>query len=140
MLAIGEKTDTGHTLRIITGPETDFCLDINGVATLDITKMLTAMNGTKKVILTLGRCRSESLASKLMEASNIPHLGALESEKPTPGTEKEPRRPGRAKPKDGEILPVVGSCSLCGIRNIEMFPGTTACASCMQIEVARKKG
>lgn len=77
MLLIGGKTEAGHVLHLIVGPESEFHMDVHGSQLLDITPLLIAMNGSSKIFVSLTRCKSEANTSQLMDVSSIPHLNSF---------------------------------------------------------------
>ena len=141
MLILGGKSAVGHILHVVTGPESDLHMDLNGSCVLDITQVLMGMNGADRVLLSLTRCKSEGSTVKTLAGASVPHISSFEEHKIVEERNPLDPKPGRAR--DGEILPalVVGRCNFCGVSDVELMriTGIKICGKCAQIELGRKR-
>ena len=128
MLVLGGHNALGNVLHVIVGPESDFYQDINGCATLDITPVLAAMNGTEKCYISLTRCRSEQGTSHAMAAGKLSFLNSLAA----PVAERD-------KPTVDTPETTAGTCQYCG-RHASLLPieGFKVCSDCAAIELGRR--
>lgn len=146
MLIVGSKNDEGHLIHVISGPETEFYMDIHGSQVMDITPLLLAMNGTPRICLSMTRCKSEVATSQIMTGSEIQHLNSfVKSDTPA----ASPATPTTGSSKIDELLKqpapaakktTTGKCSYCGKDNSELLavPGFSICTACAQIELGRR--
>jgi hypothetical protein len=156
MLMIGGKTDKGHTIHLIVGPESEFYMDIHGTQSIDITQLLMAMNGTRKVVLELTRCKSEVQTAQQMTASDIPHLNSFVPSRPVKHTDGPDLDTILGTPIDAPVSsstpvqkpikvratkPIVGRCSYCGTVDSPLVdvPNFRICRSCIQIELGKSR-
>ena len=160
MLMIGGKTDQGHTIHLIVGPESDFYMDVHGTQVMDITPLLLAMNGTS-VLLALTRCKSETQTAQQMTNSEIPHLNSFAKPVQPQGVVKDmstgpdldtimcktappvqlPQKPPKVPVKTAVAKSSKGRCNYCGTPDSVLMdiPNFKICKACIQIELGRKQ-
>jgi ribosomal protein S14 len=104
------------------------------------------MNGTKKVVLSLTRSKSEVQTSQQMIAAEIPHLnsfGQVRTVKPTEGPDLDTilSQPANPQPVKKPIKSVIGRCSYCGTPDSTLMdiPNFKICKSCIQIELGKSR-
>jgi hypothetical protein len=165
MILFGEQSGTGHVLHLLIGPETELFLDVNGSHHLDVTSLLEALKSSKKVVLSINRCRSEADTDIQMEEFEIPHLcnfdkdGNFKDNKKSKKKEEDILAEGLFEDGDfdeeeddeddeevvdvkkvAEKEPKKGYCDYCS-KNTELLDiaGFKICKECVQIELGLKR-
>lgn len=137
MLVLGSNNSMGNVVHVVVGPESELHQDVHGATIADITPILSAMDNSKRVYLSLTRCRSEQITVQVMKAANMGHLSTF-----SPG-----QKPGEiSSSEDTETsgkqdAPVQREkCQYC-LAETELLPipNYRICTACATIELNRKK-
>jgi hypothetical protein len=165
MLVVGGHNAVGNVLHVIIGPETELFTDIHGAKVLDITELLSRMNGEQPVYLSLTRCKSEAFTAASMDATGLAYYnsftgqpvadqpshhvatGASQSAPPpimaTPAPKDTRATPQvQQQPVQGVVVQLQrGRCTYCGTPDKALLPleGICICGECMAIELGRLK-
>ena len=165
MIVIGSKGEAECVLHAIFGPETELSMDVLGVNSIDISKLVAECPKDAKVTLKLTRSRNEYATALALNGSKVPYLASF---KPVGAAEKKNDAAERGvnydiglpdmderdehnvvapQEKYGESscgLEVggarIGKCSYCGSSSVLLdLPGFEICQSCATIELGRRR-
>ena len=129
MLVLGGHNNLGNVLHVVMGPESELHQDIHGATILDVTPLLSVMNGQERIFLSVTRCRSEQLSSHVMTTANLKYLNSFSVPDAAAGKPVPIAKPAKQVPCQccGATIPLLG------------VPGFNICASCAAIELNRRK-
>lgn len=133
MLVLGNQNALGNVLHVVVGPESDLHQDIHGAKILDITPILAHMSGDNKVYLSLTRCRSEGITSRIMTEAKIPYINSFT------GTNAPSASQPAVEAKQEQAVQTGAKCQYCG-NEAALLPieGFKVCGSCAAIELGRR--
>ena len=86
MIVIGSKGEAECVLHAIFGPETELSMDVLGVSSVDISKLVAECPKDAKVTLKLTRSRNEYATALALNGSKVPYLASF---KPVGAAEKK---------------------------------------------------
>jgi len=146
MLALRGQSQVGNMLHLIVGPETELFGDIHGAAVLDITALLSDMDGNEQVFLTMTRCRSEQITAHNMQTTGMKFTNSFNAGEPE--LAGQPNIPPVQAPVPDAVRDAVrdsaknqrvtGVCTYCNqSQPLLRVPGFSICQVCAQIELGR---
>lgn len=143
MVLVMGQNQAGNILHVVTGPESDSAMAINGSLVLDITPALKQMDVERPVVLHMSKCASEQkfvtdLQSAIVGGAVYPFFppmivfgpkAAVEAITPTTSMKQEP------------TSKLIGECSLCKNAKAELVPKLEPrmCYDCVRIDLGLKK-
>ena len=146
MVLIMGQNPTGNILHVVTGPESDAAMAVNGVVVLDITPALKQFDTERPVILHMTRCNSEQklvgdLQLSLTAGATYPFFPPMIVFGPKAAVEAITPNTGMQKMQKAGAEPVMGECSICKGKNIELVPKLEPkiCYNCVKIELGLRK-
>lgn len=145
MVLIMGQNNVGNILHIVTGPESDAAMAVNGSVVLDITPALKQMATDKPVVIHMTKCMSEHKLVNDMQASLS--IGAAYPFLPPmivfgPKAAVEAITPTGTTTPTGTVTQMPeGECSLCKNKKTEFVPKVEPkiCYACMRIELGLKR-
>lgn len=143
MLALVGKNPMGNVLHVITGPESEFFIDVHGAKILDITELLNLMDQEERVFLSITRCKSENATEGALKMSKAPYLssfGAGKCDNPDCPDCNPKTGEKQSKAKAPKKSTKKGRCNYCHTDKVLLpLPGFSICTSCAQIELGLKQ-
>lgn len=163
MLVVPGLNQFGNVLHVAVGPETEFFLDLNGAAIVDVSEFLNKFNKDHPVYICLTRSKSEAMTQTNLAGcggvfkSSFGASQGVSSDCSNSEDKSEPKlQPASIGPMTGlttvQESPTTsgagrvtmagsGKCEYCGKSGVALLPlkGIKICLDCTHIELGLKR-